>query len=91
MGDAANFLDKELSKLFGLKIAKPRKKQDPDYGRLYRWCKKMKITFSRDLSYWDFSDDRIGTIGLNDGGYDCGTVLEIAKKRIKTGNPEATL
>jgi hypothetical protein len=89
MNDAATFLDPILNKLF--RPRKPRKKQDPNYGRLYRWCKKMNTTYSRDCSYWDFSDDRIGTIGLSDGGDDYGTVLEIAKKRIETGNPEAQL
>ncbi len=86
MNDAATFLDPILNKLF--RPRKPRKKQDPNYGRLYRWCKKMNITYSRDFSYSDFSDHRIGTIGLNDGGDDYGTVLEIAKKRIETGNPD---
>ena len=89
--NAVTFLDSALNRLFSVKTKKPRPKQDPDYGRLYRWCKKMNITYSRDCSYWDFSDVRIGTIGSNDGGYDYGTVLEIAKKRIETGDRKAYL
>jgi hypothetical protein len=39
------------------------------YQRLRRLCKKNNITYSRDMSYWDFSEP-IGTIGLNEG-VDC--------------------
>ena len=66
---------------------KKRPKRDPGYGRLYHWCKKNGFSYTRDQSYWDFEDDCIGTIGMNDGGYDHETVLEVAQARLATGNP----
>ena len=87
-----NFLESgALGRLFA-KPAAPRK-SNSEYGRLYRWCKRNGITMPvRDLSYYDFDDDRIGTIGSNDGAQDrFVNVLEIAQKRIATGKPEATL
>ena len=84
MADAGKFLDDLLGDFFAV----PKKrKQDPGYGRLYRWCKKNNITYTRDLSYWDFNHSGIGTIGMNDGGYDHQTVLEVAQERLSTGNP----
>ena len=84
MADAGKFLDDLLGDFFAV----PKKrKQDPGYGRLYRWCKKNNITYTRDQSYWDFEDDRIGTIGMNDGGYCYESVLSIAQTRLATGNP----
>ena len=66
------FLDAVLGDLF----APPKKtrKQDPGYGRLYRWCKKNNITYTRDQTYWDFN-------------HDYETVLEVAQERLATGNP----
>ena len=89
MTNPITFLDDVLGGFFA--PPKQRRKQDPGYGRLYRWCKKNGFSYQRDMSYWDFDDDRIGTIGMNEGGNDFDSVLEIARKRIATGNPEATL
>ena len=86
MADAGNFLNDLLGDLFA-PPKKKRPKQDPSYGRLYRWCKKNNITYTRDQSYWDFDHSGIGTIGMNDGGYDYETVLAIALERLATGNP----
>ena len=84
MADAGKFLDDLLGDFFAV----PKKrKQDPGYGRLYRWCKKNNITYTRDLSYWDFDHSGIGTIGMNDGGYCYESVLSIAQTRLATGNP----
>ena len=84
MADAGKFLDNLLGDFFA--VPKKRKK-DPGYGRLYRWCKKNNITYTRDLSYWDFDHSGIGTIGMNDGGYCYESVLSIAQTRLATGNP----
>jgi hypothetical protein len=88
--DGSEFLDRVLGNLFS--TAKRKRKPDPAYGRLYRWCRKNNISYKRDMSWWDFDDARIGTIGLNDGirdrfAYD--EILELAQKRIATGDPEA--
>ena len=72
------------------RLAPPKKKsrkRDPGYSRLYYWCKKNGFSYTRDQSYWDFEDDRIGTIGMNDGGYCYESVLSIAQTRLATGNP----
>jgi hypothetical protein len=74
-------------------VSRPRKKQDPGYGRLQRWCKKNGVSYIRDLSYWDFDHPAIGTIGANDGAdrgncYD--SVMEIAEERLRLGNADAT-
>ena len=46
---------------------------------------------TRDLGYYDFDDPRIGTIGANDGADDeYDGVLEIARYRLESGNPEAS-
>jgi len=64
------FLDKMLSPLIAPTKQKSelQKKQEKEnkkyYMRLKRLCKKHKINYKRDLSYWDFSAP-IGTIGLN--------------------------
>ena len=84
MADAGKFLDDLLGDFFAV----PKKrKQDPGYGRLYRWCKKNGFSYTRDLSYWDFDHSGIGTIGMNDGGYCYVSVLGIAQARLATGNP----
>tara|TARA_Y100001937_G_scaffold9948_1_gene12212 strand:- start:772 stop:1038 length:267 start_codon:yes stop_codon:yes gene_type:complete len=70
-----NFLDKQLGKL----IQPPKLKTEIEaekrnkkyYMRLRRLCQKHGITYSRDLSYWDFSEP-IGTVGMNENvdGYE---------------------
>jgi|TARA_R110000824_G_scaffold292275_1_gene480678 hypothetical protein len=93
MKNPEHFLDGVLGRLFPAP-RKPKPKQNPAYGRLYRWCRQNGITYERDMSYWDFDDRRIGTICLGDGirdrfAYD--DILELVQKRIATGDPEATL
>tara|TARA_R110000824_G_scaffold88328_3_gene217194 strand:- start:641 stop:928 length:288 start_codon:yes stop_codon:yes gene_type:complete len=90
---AENFLDGVLGRLFPAP-KKPKRVQNPAYGRLYRWCQRNGITYERDMSFWDFGDRRIGTICLADGirdrfAYD--QILELARKRLATGDPTATL
>ena len=82
MTDRIKFLDDLLGSMFT--APKRRQKQDPGYGRLYRWCKRNGVSYTRDGTYWDFDDDRIGTIGADDGGEDYDSVLAIAKERFAT-------
>ena len=81
-----NFLDKEFRRIF--KPVKPEWKKQQErlnnkyYQRLKRLCKKHNITYSRDLSYWDFSKP-IGTIGGNEG-VDCyQSAYEYVKERLE--------
>ena len=70
-----DFLDKQLGKLFQPpkhRIEIEAEKRDKKYYmRLRRLCQKHGITYSRDLSYWDFSEP-IGTVGMNENvdGYE---------------------
>jgi len=74
-----DFLDKTLGKLIQpskskivIEMEKEYERRNKKYYmRLRRLCKKHGITYSRDLSYWDFSEP-IGTIGMNENvdGYE---------------------
>jgi hypothetical protein len=87
------FLDPVLGKLFGRRKAVPPRRDRAAYNRLRAWCKSEGIALpTRDLGYYDFADSRIGTIGAGDGAHDdYEGVLEIARYRIESGNPEATM
>ena len=87
------FLDPVLGKLFGTRRPLPPKRDRAPYNRLRVWCKSEGIALpSRDLGYYDFADSRIGTIGAGDGAHDdYDGVLEIARYRLESGNPDATM
>ena len=59
-----------------------RKSEKRYYAKLRRLCQKHNLTFTRDLSYWDF-DEPIGTIGLNEGVDDYGSCYDYVKNIIK--------
>ena len=91
MSDLAKFLDPVLGKLFTTAAA-PKRDRGP-YNRLRAWCRSEGIALpTRDQSYYDFADLRIGTVGANDGALtDYDNVVEIARYRVESGNPHATL
>ena len=59
-----------------------RKSEKRYYSKLKRLCAKHGITFSRDGSYWDFSQP-VGTVGLNEGVEDYFSVYEYVKDILK--------
>ena len=92
MTDPAKFLDQLLGEMFGRRKAAPPKRDRAPYNRLRAWCKSEGINMpTRDSSYYDFDDPRIGTIGASDGAHDgYDNVVEIARCRLASGNPHAT-
>lgn len=102
MSNPLDFLDNILGPVFlprksnvSLQLEVENKKQYAKYyGKLNRWCKKQGIKMpARDATYYDFEDNRIGTIGCSDGaeGWPYENVKEIAELRIKTGNINASI
>ena len=55
-----------------------RKSEKRYYAKLKRLCQKHNLTFTRDGSYWDFSQP-IGTIGLNEGVENYETCFDYVK------------
>tara|TARA_R100001244_G_scaffold125427_1_gene95391 strand:- start:390 stop:713 length:324 start_codon:yes stop_codon:yes gene_type:complete len=102
MAKSLAFLDNILGPIFSpqksevsLKLELESKRQySKYYGKLNRWCKKHDIAMpARDATYYDFADNRIGTIGASDGaeGWPYENVQEIAELRIKTGNVNSSI
>mgnify|MGYP001411983293 FL=1 len=56
-----------------------RRSEKRYYSKLKRLCLKHGVTFSRDGTYWEFSQP-IGTIGLNEGVEDYSSVYEYVKE-----------
>ena len=61
-----------------------RKTEKRYYAKLKRLCQKHNLTFTRHLSYWDFSQP-IGTIGLNEGVEDYETCYDYVKYLLGVG------
>lgn len=59
-----------------------RKSEKKYYAKLKRLCAKHGLTFSRDGSYWDFSQP-VGTIGMNEGVEDYSSAYEYVKDILK--------
>jgi len=55
-----------------------RKSEKGYYAKLKRLCQKHNLTFTRDGSYWDFSQP-IGTIGVNEGVENYETCFDYVK------------
>ena len=56
-----------------------RRNEKRYYSKLKRLCLKHGVPFSRDGTYWEFSQP-IGTIGLNEGVEDYSSVYEYVKE-----------
>ena len=59
-----------------------RKLEKKYYAKLKRLCAKHGLTFSRDGSYWDFSQP-VGPIAMNEGVEDYSSAYEYVKDILK--------